>query len=173
MRAQDEIVKDIKTVLEEKVAPSVAAHNGSIGFISFASDTGVATLKLSGSCSGCAMSKITLQRGVEQTLKHYVPEVKSIVGEDDEQAAEQGYDPYFPKDKEPDWERLVRKSDADSSLQNNNGVSRRIFILGSLSRVRMIKYVTLFIGMSLGLLIGFSVYHYFFMEKFSCCGVYG
>ena len=67
--------------------------------LSFASDTGVATLKLSGSCSGCAMSKITLQRGVEQTLKHYVPEVKSIVGEDDEQAAEQGYDPYFLKTK--------------------------------------------------------------------------
>ena len=85
-RGHDEIVKDIKTVLEEKVAPSVAAHNGSIGFISFADDTGVATLKLSGSCSGCAMSKITLQRGVEQTLKHYVPEVKSIVGQDDEEA---------------------------------------------------------------------------------------
>ena len=80
MRSQDEIVKDIKSVLEEKVAPSVAAHNGAIGFIDFASDTGVATLKLSGSCSGCAMSKITLQRGVEQTLKHYVPEVTSIVG---------------------------------------------------------------------------------------------
>ncbi len=59
-RGHDEIVKDIKTVLEEKVAPSVAAHNGSIGFISFADDTGVATLKLSGSCSGCAMSKITM-----------------------------------------------------------------------------------------------------------------
>ena len=38
-RGHDEIVKDIKTVLEEKVAPSVAAHNGSIGFISFTSDT--------------------------------------------------------------------------------------------------------------------------------------
>jgi Fe-S cluster biogenesis protein NfuA len=111
MRTQDEIIKDIKIVLEEKVAPSVAAHNGSIGFIDFAPDTGVATLKLSGSCSGCAMSKITLQRGVEQTLKHYVPEVKSIVGKDDEQAAEQGYDPYFPKDKEPDWERLLRKTE--------------------------------------------------------------
>ena len=111
MREHDEIVKDIKNILEEKVAPSVAAHNGSIGFIEFAMDTGVATLKLSGSCSGCAMSKITLQRGVESTLKHYVPEVKSIVGKDDEQAAEQGYDPYFPKDKEPDWERLVRKKD--------------------------------------------------------------
>ena len=111
MRELNEIVKDIKTVLEEKVAPSVAAHNGSIGFIEFSPDTGVATLRLSGSCSGCAMSKITLQRGVEQTLKHYVPEVKSIVGEDDEQAAEQGYDPYFPKDKEPDWEKLLRKKD--------------------------------------------------------------
>ena len=39
-RAYDEIVKDIKTVLEEKVAPSVAAHNGAIGFINFAMDTG-------------------------------------------------------------------------------------------------------------------------------------
>ena len=84
MRNLDEIVKDIKTVLEEKVAPSVAAHNGSIGFISFAPDTGVAT------------------------LKHYVPEVQSIVGKDDEEAEGQGYDPYFPKDKEPDWEKLVR-----------------------------------------------------------------
>ena len=46
MRNLDEIVKDIKTVLEEKVAPSVAAHNGSIGFIDFAMDTGVATLKI-------------------------------------------------------------------------------------------------------------------------------
>ena len=43
MRSVDEIVKDIKTVLEEKVAPNVATHNGSIGFITFASDTGVAT----------------------------------------------------------------------------------------------------------------------------------
>ena len=108
MREHDEIVKDIKSILEEKVAPSVAAHNGSICFIDFALDTGVATLKLSGSCSGCAMSKITLQRGVETTLKHYVPEVKSIVGQDDEEAAGQGYEPYIPKDKEPDWKKFVR-----------------------------------------------------------------
>ena len=99
MRSLDEIVKDIKTVLEEKVTPSVAAHNGSIGFINFASDTGVATLKLSGACSGCAMSAITLKRGVENMLKHYVPEVTSIVGKDDEEAAEQGYKPFIPKDE--------------------------------------------------------------------------
>ena len=108
MREHDEIIKDIKNILEEKVAPSVAAHNGVISFIDFAMDTGVATLKLSGSCSGCAMSKITLQRGVEQTLKHYIPEVKSIVGRDDEEAAGQGYEPYIPKDKEPDWKKFVR-----------------------------------------------------------------
>ena len=108
MRTHDEIITDIKTVLEEKVAPSVAAHNGSIGFIKFAVDTGVATLKLSGSCSGCAMSQITLQRGVENTLKHYVPEVKSIIGEDDEDAKSQGYEPYFPQDGEPDWKKVAK-----------------------------------------------------------------
>ena len=99
MRTQDEIVKDIKFVLQDKVAPSVAAHDGSIGFINFASDTGVATLKLSGSCSGCAMSKLTLQQGVERLLKHYVPEVKSIVGEDDQEAQSQGYKPYVPRNE--------------------------------------------------------------------------
>ena len=109
MRTQDEITKDIKTVLEEKVAPSVAAHNGAIGFIDFAMDTGVATLKLSGSCSGCAMSKITLHRGVEDMLKHYVPEVQAIIGKDDEEAKEQGYEPYIPRDQEPDWIKLVRE----------------------------------------------------------------
>ena len=99
MRSLDEITKDIKIVLEEKVEPNVAAHNGSIGFINFAVDTGVATLKLSGACSGCAMSKLTLQQGVERLLTHYVPEVKSIVGEDDEKAAEQGYKPYVPRNE--------------------------------------------------------------------------
>jgi Fe-S cluster biogenesis protein NfuA len=99
MREHDEIVKDIKSVLEEKVTPSVAAHNGAIGFIDFAADTGVATLKLSGSCSGCAMSAITLKRGVENMLKHYVPEVTSIVGKDDEEAAGQGYKPFVPRDE--------------------------------------------------------------------------
>ena len=99
MRTQDEIVEDIKFVLKDKVAPSVAAHNGAIGFIKFAPDTGVATLKLSGSCSGCAMSKLTLQQGVERLLKHYVPEVNSMVGEDDAEAAEQGYKPFVPRNE--------------------------------------------------------------------------
>jgi len=106
MRTHPEIVKDIESVLKDKVAPSVAAHNGEIKFISF--HKGVVRLLLSGSCSGCAMSKITLHRGVENTLKHYIPEVNSLVGEDDEEAKKQGYTPYIPKDEEPDWKKLVR-----------------------------------------------------------------
>ena len=109
MRTHSDIVNDIETVLKDKILPSVAAHNGEIKFISF--HKGMVRLLLSGSCSGCAMSKITLQRGVEQTLKHYVPEVQGVVGEDDEEAKGQGYSPYFPKDQEPDWEKLVRKKD--------------------------------------------------------------
>ena len=53
--------------------------------------------------------KLHLQRGVENTLKHYVPEVQAIVGHDDEEAEGQGYEPYFPKDKEPDWKKLLRE----------------------------------------------------------------
>ena len=45
------------------------------------------------------MSAITLKRGVEDMLKHYVPEVNAIVGKDDEEAAEQGYKPFVPKDE--------------------------------------------------------------------------
>ena len=110
MRPHPEIVKDIESVLKDKVAPSVAAHNGEIKFLSY--EKGVVKLLLSGSCSGCAMSKITLQRGVEQTLKHYVPEVQAIVGEDDEKAEEQGYTPFLAKnagiEEGPDEEKLTR-----------------------------------------------------------------
>ena len=58
----EEIINNIKWVLEEKVKPSVAQHNGVINFISF--DDGVVKLEMAGSCSGCAMSKMTLQQGV-------------------------------------------------------------------------------------------------------------
>ena len=96
-RTKEEIVKDIKFVLEDKVAPSVAQHNGFINFLDFDMELGVAKLELAGACSGCAMSKQTLHQGVEDMLKHYVPEVKAIVGEDDEKAEEQGYSPFIPR----------------------------------------------------------------------------
>ena len=93
-RTKEEIIKEIILVIEDKVKPSVAQHNGVINFMSY--DDGVVKLEMAGSCSGCAMSKMTLQQGVENLLKHYVPEVQAIVSEDDDKAKEQGYTPYFP-----------------------------------------------------------------------------
>jgi len=105
MRTHQDIVNEIEKVLKDKVAPSVAAHSGEIKFISF--HRGVVRLLLAGSCSGCAMSKVTLHRGVENMLKHYIPEVESIIGEDDEKAAEQGYTPFLARNVEPDGEKLA------------------------------------------------------------------
>ena len=100
MRTHQDIVKEIETVLKDKIMPSVAAHKGEIKFISF--HRGVVRLLLAGSCSGCAMSKVTLHRGVESMLKHYIPEVQSIIGEDDAEAKEKGYTPFVPRNEEPD-----------------------------------------------------------------------
>ena len=91
-RTNEEIIKDIKSVLESKVKDNVATHGGMINFLSY--DNGIVKLEMAGACSGCAMSKKTLHEGVERTLKHYVPEVNQLIGEDDEQAAEKGYTPW-------------------------------------------------------------------------------
>ena len=93
-RSSEEIIKEIKSVLEKQVKPNVAMHGGIINFLSY--DTGIVKLEMAGACSGCAMSKKTLHEGVERMLKHYIPEVTQLIGEDDEGAKEQGYTPYFP-----------------------------------------------------------------------------
>jgi Fe-S cluster biogenesis protein NfuA len=91
-RSKEEIIKDIKSVLESKVKDNVATHGGMINFLSY--DKGIVKLEMAGACSGCAMSKKTLHEGVERMLKHYIPEVNQLIGEDDEQAAEKGYTPW-------------------------------------------------------------------------------
>ncbi len=94
-RNKEDIINEIKVVLKEKVAPSVAAHNGFINFLEFDEELGVVKLEMAGSCSGCAMSKQTLHNGVEGMLKHYVPEVNAITSVDDTSSEEKGYTPYF------------------------------------------------------------------------------
>ena len=96
MRNKEDIINEIKIVLKEKVAPSVAAHNGFINFLDLDGELGVVKLEMAGSCSGCAMSKQTLHNGVENMLKHYVPEVNAITAVDDTSSKEKGYTPYFP-----------------------------------------------------------------------------
>ncbi len=71
-----EIVKQIKELLDIKVRPAVAMDGGDIIFHSF--EDGIVKLNLKGSCSGCPSSTITLKSGVEQMLKHYIPEIIAV-----------------------------------------------------------------------------------------------
>ena len=72
-----EIEKKIIDVLESKIRPAVSRDGGDITFKSF--EKGVVTVQLKGSCSGCPSSTITLKKGVENLLSHYIPEVKEVI----------------------------------------------------------------------------------------------
>ena len=73
----NELEKKIIDVLETKVRPAVARDGGDITFKDF--KNGTVTVKLQGSCSGCPSSTLTLKKGVENLLSHYVPEVKEVI----------------------------------------------------------------------------------------------
>tara|TARA_Y100001970_G_scaffold290879_1_gene426087 strand:- start:380 stop:928 length:549 start_codon:yes stop_codon:yes gene_type:complete len=72
----DEVVKKIKQVLDTKIRPAVARDGGDIKFKSF--KDGVVHVELQGSCSGCPSSLMTLKKGVQNLLCHYIEEVKSV-----------------------------------------------------------------------------------------------
>ena len=72
----NDIVDKINEVLDSKIRPAVARDGGDITFQSF--KDGVVTVELKGSCSGCPSSIMTLKKGVQNLLCHYVPEVKSV-----------------------------------------------------------------------------------------------
>ena len=72
----DEIVAQIKELLETRVRPAVAQDGGDIVFHSF--EDGVVYLHMQGSCSGCPSSTATLKMGIENMLRHYVPEVVEV-----------------------------------------------------------------------------------------------
>ena len=82
-RTKKEIVEQINHIVENNIQPSVAMHGGIVKLQDFDMETGDALMLMSGSCSGCAASSQTLKMGVENMLKHYVPEVKRVTGTDD------------------------------------------------------------------------------------------
>ena len=65
----------VKKALEQ-VRPQLQADGGDIEYVDF--DNGIVKVKLKGSCSGCPMSTMTLQWGVENFLKKHIPEVKKV-----------------------------------------------------------------------------------------------
>ena len=72
----DEIVKQIRELIDTRVRPAVAQDGGDIIYKGF--EEGIVKLELHGSCSGCPSSTATLKQGIENMLKHYVPEVLAV-----------------------------------------------------------------------------------------------
>ena len=71
-----DIVKQIKELLDTRVRPSVAMDGGDIIYKDF--QDGIVFLQMQGSCAGCPSSTATLKMGIENMLKHYVPEVREV-----------------------------------------------------------------------------------------------
>jgi len=74
--ADAEIVAHIKELLDTRIRPAVASDGGDIIFRGFRD--GVVSLLMQGSCAGCPSSTATLKHGIENMLKHYIPEVSSV-----------------------------------------------------------------------------------------------
>jgi Fe-S cluster biogenesis protein NfuA len=72
----DEVIAQIKELLDTRVRPAVANDGGDIVFRSF--EEGVVYLHMHGSCSGCPSSTATLKHGIENLLRYYVPEVRAV-----------------------------------------------------------------------------------------------
>jgi Fe-S cluster biogenesis protein NfuA len=72
------IVAEIKDLLDTRIRPAVAQDGGDILFNRFDPDTGVVFLHMRGACSGCPSSAATLRSGVENMLRHYIPEVTGV-----------------------------------------------------------------------------------------------
>jgi Fe/S biogenesis protein NfuA len=82
----------VSSVLEQAVNPSIAAHGGRADLVAMDESGGVAYLRLSGGCQGCAMSRMTLTQGIEAALREEVPEVTRVVDVTDHAG---GANPYY------------------------------------------------------------------------------
>ena len=71
-----EVVGQIKELLDSRVRPAVAQDGGDITFHGF--DRGVVYLHMQGACAGCPSSTLTLKMGIENLLRHYIPEVTEV-----------------------------------------------------------------------------------------------
>ena len=74
--ADADIIDQIKDLIETRVQPAVANDGGNIVYKGY--KDGVLFLEMQGACAGCPSSTITLKRGIEGLIKHYVPEVVSV-----------------------------------------------------------------------------------------------
>lgn len=74
--ADSDVVIQIKELLDTRVRPAVAQDGGDIVFRRY--EDGIVYLRMQGSCSGCPSSSATLKVGIENMLKHYIPEIREV-----------------------------------------------------------------------------------------------
>lgn len=87
---EGDAIREMKRILDEKVNPAVASHGGYIDLIDY--KDGVAYIEMSGGCQGCAMSKMTLKQGVEETLRRHFPDLEEVLDVTDHAG---GRNPYY------------------------------------------------------------------------------
>lgn len=80
--APSEFDDAIRDLLDEYVRPAVESDGGAIDFRNFEPDSGIVTVVLRGSCSGCPSSTATLKGGIENLLKQHIAEVRAVVAEE-------------------------------------------------------------------------------------------
>ncbi|MEP6982135.1 MAG: NifU family protein [Sphingomicrobium sp.] len=74
--ADAEIIDQIKELIETRVRPAVAQDGGDIVYKGYRD--GHLYLSMHGACAGCPSSTVTLKRGIESLIRHYVPEVETV-----------------------------------------------------------------------------------------------
>ena len=86
-----EAAQHVVTVLDQVINPSIASHGGRADLVAFDAAEGVAYLRLSGGCQGCAMSRMTLTQGIEVALRDEVPQITRVVDVTDHTGGENPY----------------------------------------------------------------------------------
>ena len=76
MRSDEEVIRHINEIIDRQIQPSVELHGGKVSLEKY--EDGIATMFMSGACSGCASSEYTLQQGILQMLQYYIPEEECL-----------------------------------------------------------------------------------------------
>lgn len=98
----DDIVYEIKELINTRIRPALQDDGGDVHFRSFDESNGIVYIKLKGACSSCSLSEETLKGGIEGMLKHYVPEVEEVraVLDPEEEIAIQEFEKFEKKLKQ-------------------------------------------------------------------------
>jgi Fe/S biogenesis protein NfuA len=91
-----DLARQVASILDEQINPSIAAHGGRADLVSVEADAGVVYLRLSGGCQGCGMASVTLSQGIEVALRDELPGITRVVDVTDHAG---GTNPYFESAK--------------------------------------------------------------------------